>query len=204
MVLFIAVSQDAHSAMCDECMEKFAPLVKMAKLYRLYFSPPSSWDAVRKQAEKDIAGEEGSPQLKQIVVDIALLLAKRACGVMGQRHAKDGNADAYCKKAGVSLERRRIAIVGKDAGKCLGLVKSAMKSVGIPVQEAKVQDMVRDNVLPTQALFHACNCDNFLFENALLFVTDGRISLDVKCSVLYCCETEEGLPEEVTIYRADL
>ena len=161
--------------------------------------PSNPWENIRKQVEKDVAGEEGSPQLKQAVVDIALLLAKRACGIMGQRHAKDGNAAAYCKKVGVSLERRRIAIVGKGAEKCLGLVLAAMKSVGIPAQEAKVQD----NLLAAAAIFKACNCDNFLFENALLFVTDGHVSLDVKCSVLYACETEEGLPEGVTVYKVD-
>ena len=133
--MFIAVSKhEPISTMCDECLEKFASLAKMAKLYRLYFEPRTAWDAVRKQIEKSVAIEDGSMQAKQVAADIALLLAKRACGVLGQRHAKNGNTDAYCKRIGVSLERRKIAIVGKDAWKHADLVKAAMKSVGIPVQ----------------------------------------------------------------------
>ena len=200
--LFIAVSKDAYSAMCDECLEKFAPLVKMSRLYRLYLASSPSWDGVRKQIEKSVASEDGSTQAKQVAVDIALPLAKRASGIMGRRHAamKKG-----LRPDSASLERSRIAIVGKGAANTVGILKAAMSSVGIPFQEAVKQELAA-NPMPSKAvlsLFQKCNCDDFLFENALMFVTDGYAPADVACSVVYACESEDGIPKEVAIYRLD-
>ena len=201
--IFNAVSQyKPFAVMCDECMEKFASLVKMVRLFRMYADPSPSWDGVRRQIEKALAGEVGSPQAKLAAANIALLLAKRTCGAMGMRHEKR-DASGYCEKLGISLESRRIAIVGKGAKQTVSLVKAAMGAVGIPVQEASGQEVAANpsSGAAIMALFKKCGHEQYFFENSLLIATDGHVPLDIACSVLYVCETEEGLPEWVTAYK---
>lgn len=192
---FIALTKTRpYGVICSSCIERLAVVSQFYKSFSTYYED-RPWDEMKDQIRRALAGEDGTDQAKKTIAALVLRFAQRAASIgCGVEKAVDPKTKTF-------LCRPRVALVGKGASATSNLLMATPRITGLPVHVCNTEDLKSGKA--DMDLYKKCAMDERILKNSIIFVANGYAQSQSESAIVYCCESEEGLPAEVHLLRID-
>jgi len=191
---FSKVKQPNASAICCNCVDSFALMSKFSReTFDIYFNGCDYAPLRSKIMKRFLTEQLGAVPLKKAVADLAIRMLKRGSAVLAQEVGT-------CRKTGVDLKPIRVAFVGQDAADCAALLKVACAEIAMAFMQTDMASLQSGEAYKQLAKAGG-NSENQWADLGVLFCV-GYAVPNANCSVIYACNSEAALPQDVEVIKA--
>ena len=181
-------------AICSSCIDRLAVVSQLYRAFSTYYEN-RPWDEIKDQIWRSMAGEDGTDHAKKVIAALAFRLAQRSASI-----SCDVKQEVD-PKTKTTLQKPRIALIGKTAAAAAKLLMATSRITGLPIHVCGTEDVKSGSA--EAELYNKCVMDERILRNSVIFVSNGYVPSSSECAIIYCCDTDKGLPAETYLLRMD-
>lgn len=168
---FSAFSIDTKSAMCGECIERYAVLSRLGKLRMMYSLSKGKWSAFFKLIKRETNSVKATPEVREKALFLIRLLVRRASSIVAGYKAEGYEKDPNDPTINFAQPKIKVSLKEAEIDSFCKIVKKGLAFAGLPLL---VTDVEQTNQSILEDALGIAMRDPKLMEHVCVLVRDGE------------------------------